>query len=76
MMPIAFILLQQGNASPSPKAVNLDAFWYSLQGLLSSFIHQIPYIVLALTVFLPFVIISKLFSRVFLETVARIRFPL
>lgn len=55
---------------------NIDALWTSIQDLVSSFIRQIPYIVLGILIFLVFVIIAKVVSKILIETGAHTRLPL
>ncbi len=70
------LLLQQGGSVHPAKPFSLDSLWDSIQGLATSFLHQIPYLVIGIVVFLLFLIAARIVSRALRETGARTRFPI
>ncbi len=68
---ILLILFQ----AQTPPAVSMDALWAATQSVFASFIHQVPYIVIGIVLFLLFVLGAKATRRLFLEAGERTRFP-
>ncbi len=68
------ILLILFQAQP-PTALGTDGLLAAIQSVFASFVHQVPYIVIGVVLFLFFVLGAKATSRVFMEAGSRTRLP-
>ncbi len=57
-----FIFLLQNE--PANSGFNLNVIWNSLYGMFNSFLSRLPYIAAAIVVFLLFIVVSKIVSRI------------